>query len=74
MLMNLLLSIMHEYIIRIFIAYISEDTLLNIINNTVKKYGCSAKFMIESLHTGMVAIVRKGGEVSDTFDITNSVK
>ena len=30
--------------------------------------------MIESLHTGMMANVRNGGEVSDTFAITNGVK
>ena len=30
--------------------------------------------MIESLHTGMMMNVRNGGEVSDTFTITNGVK
>ena len=30
--------------------------------------------MIESLHTGMMVNVRNGGEVSDTFAITNGVK
>ena len=42
----------------------------------LKKYGCPEKFttMIESLHTGMMVNVRNGGEVSDTFAITNSVK
>ena len=30
--------------------------------------------MIESLHTGMMVNARNGGEVSDTFAITNGVK
>ena len=30
--------------------------------------------MIERLHTGMMVNVRNGGEVSDTFSITNGVK
>ena len=30
--------------------------------------------MIESLHTGMMVNVRNGGEVYDTFAITNGVK
>ena len=30
--------------------------------------------MIESMHTGIMVNVRNGGEVSDTFDITNGVK
>ena len=30
--------------------------------------------MIECLHTGMMVNIRKGGEVSDTFAITNGVK
>ena len=40
------------------------------------KYGCPEKFttMIESRHTGMMVNVRNGGEVSDTFAITNGVK
>ena len=42
----------------------------------LRKYGCPEKFttMIESLHTGMMVNVRNGGEVSDTFAITNGVK
>ena len=42
----------------------------------LRKYGCHEKFttMIESLHTGMMVNVRNGGEVSDTFAITNCVK
>ena len=42
----------------------------------LRKYGCHEKFttMIESLHTGMMVNVRNGGEVSDTFAITNGVK
>ncbi|KAK3509681.1 hypothetical protein QTP70_008422 [Hemibagrus guttatus] len=42
----------------------------------LRKYGCPEKFtsMIESLHTGMKANVRDGGETSETFDVTNGVK
>ena len=42
----------------------------------LRKYGCPEKFttMIESLHTGMMVNVRNGGEVPDTFTITNGVK
>ena len=40
------------------------------------KYGCPEKFttMIEALHTGMMANVSVGGEVSDSFSVTNGVK
>ena len=40
------------------------------------KYGCLEKFttMIEALHTGMMANVSVGGEVSESFSITNGVK
>ena len=42
----------------------------------LRKYGCPKKFttMIEGLHTGMMANIRDGGEVSDAFAITNGVK
>ena len=43
----------------------------------LRKYECPEKFttMIESLPTGMMVVnVRNGGEVSDTFAITNGVK
>ena len=42
----------------------------------LRKYECPEKFttMIESRHTGMMVNVRNGGEVSDTFTITNGVK
>ena len=40
------------------------------------KYGCQEKFttMIEALHTGMMPIVTDGGEVSESFTVTNGVK
>ena len=40
------------------------------------QYGCPEKFttMIESMHTGMMVNVRNGGEVSNTFALTNGVK
>ena len=42
----------------------------------LRKYGCPKKFttMIESLHTRTMVNIRNGGEVSDTFAITNGVK
>ena len=42
----------------------------------LRKYGYPEKFitMIERLHTRMMVNVRNGGEVSDTFAITNGVK
>ena len=42
----------------------------------LKKYGCPKKFttMIEALHTGMMATVNVGGEVSESFRVTNGVK
>ena len=42
----------------------------------LRKYGCPEKFtaMIEVLHTGMMANVSVGGEVSELFSVTNGVK
>ena len=42
----------------------------------LKKYGCPEKFttMTEALHTGMMANASVGGEVSDSFRVTNGVK
>ena len=42
----------------------------------LKKYGCPEKFttMIEAIHTGMMANVSVGGEVSESFSVTNGVK
>ena len=39
----------------------------------LRKYGCPEKFttMIEALHTGMMANVSVGGEVSESFSVTN---
>ena len=39
----------------------------------LRKYGCHEKFTT-SLHTRMMVNVRNGGEVPDTFAITNGVK
>ena len=41
-----------------------------------RKYGCPEKFttMIEALHTGMMTNVSVGGEVSESFSVTNGVK
>ena len=42
----------------------------------LRKYGCPEKFttMIEALHTGIMANVSVGGEVSESFRVTNGVK
>ena len=42
----------------------------------LKKYGCPEKFttMIDALYTGMMASVCVGGEVSESFRVTNGVK
>ena len=42
----------------------------------LRKYGCPEKFttMIEALHTGMMANVSVGGEVSESLSVTNEVK
>ena len=42
----------------------------------LRKYGRPEKFttMIETLHTGMMANVTFGGEVSGSFSIANGVK
>ena len=42
----------------------------------LRKYECPEKFitMIEALHTGMMANVSIGGEVLESFSITNGVK
>ena len=42
----------------------------------LRKYGCPEKFttVIEALHTGMMANVSVGEEVSESFSVTNGVK
>ncbi|KAK2162994.1 hypothetical protein NP493_1493g00012 [Ridgeia piscesae] len=42
----------------------------------LRKYGCPEKFttMIEALHTGLMANVNVGGEVSESFSVTNGAK
>ena len=42
----------------------------------LRKYGCPEKFttIIAALHTGMMANVSVGGEVSESFGVTNGVK
>ena len=41
----------------------------------LRKYGCPENFTtkIEALHTGMMANVYVGGEVSESFSVTNGV-
>ena len=42
----------------------------------LRKYGCPVKLttMIQAQHTGMIAKVSVGGEVSESFSVTNGVK
>ena len=42
----------------------------------LRKYVCPEKFrtMIEAVHTGMMANVSVGGEVSESFSVTNGIK
>ena len=42
----------------------------------LRKYGSPEKFttMIEALHTGVMASVSIGGEVSESFSVTNGIK
>ena len=42
----------------------------------LRKYGCPDKFttVIEAQHTGMMANVTIGGDVSESFSVTNGVK
>ena len=42
----------------------------------LRKYGCPEKFtiMIEALHTGLMSNVSVGGEVSESFRVTNGAK
>ena len=42
----------------------------------LRKYGFPEKFtsMIDALHTGVMANVSVGGEVSESFSVTNAVK
>ena len=62
----------------IFIAFSKAfDTVGRIgLWQLLRKYGCPEKFttMIEGLHTGMMANVSVGGEVSESFSVTNGVK
>ena len=41
-----------------------------------EKYGCPEKFttMIKALHTGMMVNVSVGGEISESFSVTDGVK
>jgi len=46
------------------------------LSQRLRKYGCVEKFttVIEALHTRMIANVSVGGEVSESFSVTNGVK
>ena len=64
----------------LYIVFVDFTNAFNTVGMTglwqiLRKYGCPEKFttMIESLHTGMMVNVRNGGEVSDTFVISNGI-
>ena len=66
----LLCSVSEEYWRRVFMTrmpFLASTTCVGW--QLLRKYGCHEKFttMIESLHTGMIVMVRNRGEVSDTF-------
>ena len=65
----------------LFIVFVDFSKAFDTVGRTelwqlLRKYGCPEKFttMIEALHTGMVANVSVGGEVSESFSVTNGVK
>ena len=65
----------------LYIVFVDFTKAFDIVGRTglwqlLKKYGCPKKFtiLIESLHTGMMVNVRNGGDVLNTFAITNGVK
>ena len=66
----------HLYIVFVDFTKAFDTIGKNGLRQLLRKCSCPNKFttMIESMHTGMMVNVMNGGEVSDTFDITNGVK
>ena len=64
----------------LYVAFVVFNNAFGTVGRTelwelLRKYGCTEKFttMIEALHTGMMANVSVGGEVSELFSVTNGV-
>ena len=63
----------------LYIVFVDFSKAFDTVGRTgqlLRKYGYSEKFTttIEALHTGMMANVSVGGEVSESFSVTNGVK
>ena len=65
----------------LYMVFVDFSKAFNTVGRTglwqlLRKYGCPEKFttMIEALHIGIMAIVSVGGEVSESFRVTNGVK
>ena len=60
----------------IVFAFTNLQNGMTLLWQLLRKYGCSETFttMIEALYTGMMANVSVGGEVSESFIVTNGVK
>ena len=65
----------------LYMVFVDFSKAFNTVGRTgpwqlLRKYDCPEKFktMIEALHTGMIAKVSVGGEVSESFNETNGVK
>ncbi len=66
---------------RLYIVFVEFSKAFGTVGRTglwqlQRKYGCTEKFttIIEALHTGMIANVSDGGEVSESFRVTIGVK
>ena len=66
---------------QLYMAFVDFSKAFDTVGRTglwqlLRNYGCPEKFttMIEALHTGMMANVSVGGEVSEPFSFTNGVK
>ena len=68
----------HQPLYLVFVDFIKAfDTVgRTVLWQLLRKYGCPEKFttMIKALHTGMMANGNVGGEVSESFSVTNGVK
>jgi len=65
----------------LYIVFVDFSKVFDTVGRTglwqlLRKYGCPEKFttMIEILHTGIIANVSVGGEVSVSFTVTTRVK